>query len=718
MELQLVYRILRKISDWSVTGYYSEILVEGSENVLNIQHDSVDAKRKDTINGPVILCSTHHNEMIDIATLAMTMPKYQGERRHVCFWAKESMFKNIIGGWIMRSSGAIAVKRNPNNSESGGLTEKEKLGEKDNEVESLFASTTRALTLHKVVGVFPEGTSYTQPRIVQVMPGAARAAVEYDIWRRQKGEQDVVIVPVGIVYTDKSRYQSRLVVRYGTPINVKAYCDELFAPSTSVTSSMFSSLSSLSANSSINPALSSQESTYSLCLSEKENASATRALTKSIALRIEKALLGLTINAHDWETLYSAGVARDIVFEDEEVPLGYWVFNTQLFVDLLTPSSSISSESLTETKHALIRYFALLHRTGLTHAVLYGLFPLPVTLESTGTFSRSTTPLKHVRDWTDGEWKWYHSATFSQHLRSLRPYSTALKSAALTLAILPVLPLYFPAFIMSHFTARLLAMPGEEEGEAQFRSVGGGVGLGVGLAVGRGVVIQIWRRNGARIWKSISTVVAEGTRGLIARYLDPYISRVSQVMARTSLVQECSSNLLPDLYYSKISNLTSSAFKTLIAQKMTRKLLRGAGWLIAAWCVVKWYSLCIKRAHRVYTYTLAPPARKLWMYHLSTLLTYCSSSTNTLSDADVFEDPDIVPYLALPPPPTNAFIRKREQARVQSDSSNIPRFNPKQRPMITSKLLLALLCAREEARRAVHILVDEAKVLPVHSKEN
>ncbi|KAJ3793896.1 hypothetical protein GGU11DRAFT_847750 [Lentinula aff. detonsa] len=675
MELQLVYRILRKISDWSVTGYYSEILVEGSENVLNIQHGSVDAKRKDRINGPVILCSTHHNEMIDIATLAMTMPKYQGERRHVCFWAKESMFKNIIGGWIMRSSGAIAVKRNPNNSESGGLTEKEKLGEKDNEIESLFASTTRALTLHKVVGVFPEGTSYTQPRIVQVMPGAARAAVEYDIWRRQKGEQDVVIVPVGIVYTDKSRYQSRLVVRYGTPINVKAYCDELSPPSTSVTSSMFSSLSSFSANSSINPALSSQESTYSLCLSEKENASATRALTKTIALRIEKALLGLTINAHDWETLYSAGVARDIVFEDEEVPLGYWVFNTQLFVDLLTPSSSISSDSLAERKHALIRYFALLHHTGLTHAVLYGLFPLPVSLESTETFSRSTTPLKHVRDWTDGEWKWYHSATFSEHLHSLRTYSTVLKSAALTLAILPVLPLYFPAFIMSHFTARLLAMPGEEEGEAQFRSVGGGVGLGLGLAVGRGVVIQIWRRNGARIWKS------HGQNESCPRVL--------------------------------IRSTPGSMLHTNNDAKNTER-----SWLVNSRVLSDGGNAFVSGAHRAYTYTLAPPARKLWMYHLSTLLTYCSSSTNTFSNADVFEDPDIVPYLALPPPPTNAFIRKREQARVQSDSSNIPRFNPKQRPIITSKLLLALLCAREEARRAVHILVDEAKVLPVHSKGN
>ena len=33
MELKLVYRTLRKISDWTVTGYYSDCVVEGGENV-------------------------------------------------------------------------------------------------------------------------------------------------------------------------------------------------------------------------------------------------------------------------------------------------------------------------------------------------------------------------------------------------------------------------------------------------------------------------------------------------------------------------------------------------------------------------------------------------------------------------------------------------------------------------------------------------------------
>ena len=33
MELKLVYRALRKISDWTVTGFYAETDVQGVENV-------------------------------------------------------------------------------------------------------------------------------------------------------------------------------------------------------------------------------------------------------------------------------------------------------------------------------------------------------------------------------------------------------------------------------------------------------------------------------------------------------------------------------------------------------------------------------------------------------------------------------------------------------------------------------------------------------------
>jgi glycerol-3-phosphate O-acyltransferase / dihydroxyacetone phosphate acyltransferase len=74
------------------------------------------------------------------------------------------------------------------------------------------------------IGVFPEGTSYTEPRIVQIKEGAAWAAVNYVQWKNKEtagqntvgilhGEgqkTNILIVPVGIAYTDKSRYLSRV----------------------------------------------------------------------------------------------------------------------------------------------------------------------------------------------------------------------------------------------------------------------------------------------------------------------------------------------------------------------------------------------------------------------------------------------------------------------------------------------------------------------------
>ena len=80
--------------------------------------------------------------------------------------------------------------------------------------QKLFAGTMVALSEGAAVALFPEGTSYTEPRIMQVKDGAAWAALEYTKWRREnenKGDP-VAIVPVAIVYTDKSKYRSRVSV--------------------------------------------------------------------------------------------------------------------------------------------------------------------------------------------------------------------------------------------------------------------------------------------------------------------------------------------------------------------------------------------------------------------------------------------------------------------------------------------------------------------------
>lgn len=149
------------------------------------------------------------------AHTAITIP----HRRPVCFWAKSTLFKNPLVRGVLLSSGSIPVARNPNSTplpaeQAGGATGAQAAPAQSSVNEALFRGTFKALEREEVIGVFPEGTSYTEPSIAQVKDGASRAALEYIKWVGEgKGKQkqkEMLIVPVGIVYTDKSQYQSRV----------------------------------------------------------------------------------------------------------------------------------------------------------------------------------------------------------------------------------------------------------------------------------------------------------------------------------------------------------------------------------------------------------------------------------------------------------------------------------------------------------------------------
>jgi 1-acyl-sn-glycerol-3-phosphate acyltransferase len=127
------------------------------------------------------------------------------------FFLLASLFANSIASWVLYSSGNIPVDR------------------KSKDRQKLFKGTIEALAQGKAVALFPEGTSYTEPRIMQVKDGAAWAAREYAKWAKENPERvssqkDVLIVPVSIVYTNKSKYRSA----------VSYYCVVRVFPSNSV----------------------------------------------------------------------------------------------------------------------------------------------------------------------------------------------------------------------------------------------------------------------------------------------------------------------------------------------------------------------------------------------------------------------------------------------------------------------------------------------------
>ena len=123
------------------------------------------------------------------------------------------MFKNLLARAVLLSSGSIPVARNPNSTPTAGEQPSKPQTEVAPAHAALFRETFGALEREEAIGVFPEGTSYTEPRIMQVKDGAAWAALEYTKWAKEHGVknyEDMKICPAAIVYTNKSKYRSQV----------------------------------------------------------------------------------------------------------------------------------------------------------------------------------------------------------------------------------------------------------------------------------------------------------------------------------------------------------------------------------------------------------------------------------------------------------------------------------------------------------------------------
>ncbi|KAH9041152.1 hypothetical protein EDB84DRAFT_1475145, partial [Lactarius hengduanensis] len=116
--------------------------------------------------------------------------------------------------------------------------------------------------------------------IMQVKDGASWAALEYS---KSPIDKPLVIVPCAIVYTNKSKYRSN-VRPFGSPI-----------------------------------------------------AESRRATVKLLTRAVQSQLVELTINAPDWDTLYAARMARDLLWEDQEsLDRDEYVNISQTLVDLFS----------------------------------------------------------------------------------------------------------------------------------------------------------------------------------------------------------------------------------------------------------------------------------------------------------------------------------------------------------------------------------------------
>lgn len=152
--------------------------------------------------GPILLVGNHTNGLIDGALLMGVTD------RKVHFLVKYKLLRIPLLGPMIRRAGSIPVYR-----------KKDKVDTSKNV--DAFEAVYKTLEAEGVIGIFPEGSSHSEPQLQGLKTGTARMALGAE--DRNGFRLGVRIVPVGIHYTDRQRYRSGVSVWVGEPIDVRGF---------------------------------------------------------------------------------------------------------------------------------------------------------------------------------------------------------------------------------------------------------------------------------------------------------------------------------------------------------------------------------------------------------------------------------------------------------------------------------------------------------------
>ena len=185
----ILYATLRAIGGIALRWFYRDVEVLGAERL--------------PVDAPVILVANHPNALVDALAIGNAVP------RQVRLTAKGTFFDHPLIGPLFRAIGIIPLHRA---REAGGADA--------NRNAEAFSAILDALEDRRTVLIFPEGTTHSGPELVPLRTGAARLALSA---LEDRGITGVQVVPLGLIFEDKSRPRSRVLVQIGPPLSIEQW---------------------------------------------------------------------------------------------------------------------------------------------------------------------------------------------------------------------------------------------------------------------------------------------------------------------------------------------------------------------------------------------------------------------------------------------------------------------------------------------------------------
>jgi 1-acyl-sn-glycerol-3-phosphate acyltransferase len=210
-------------------GLVALLIARGFYRRIELQR--IEVARAD---GPMVIVANHFNGFMDVVLLTAALGRLPR------FVAKATLKKSFLARPFLALAGTVFVARRVDivatdplldratdpvldetaaaqieaASPSGRGDQGEAAARRTNA--DAFADCHAALRAGQIIAIFPEGTTHDREALAPVRTGAARIA----LGARADGVSDVVVVPVGLSYGDKTRVRDEVLVEAGEAIAV------------------------------------------------------------------------------------------------------------------------------------------------------------------------------------------------------------------------------------------------------------------------------------------------------------------------------------------------------------------------------------------------------------------------------------------------------------------------------------------------------------------
>ncbi|WP_059071597.1 lysophospholipid acyltransferase family protein [Solirubrum puertoriconensis] len=167
--------------------------------------------------GPLLIAANHPNTLMDPLVVAANC------RQQIHFLAKSTFFQNPVSRWFFERSNCIPVYRRQDVETGDANVTPEQLAALN---EKAFGRSYDHLGRGGTLMIFPEGTSIAERRLRPLKTGAARIALGAEA--RHDFKLGLRILPIGINYSESSRFRSDVLVNPAAPIVVADYAAQYY----------------------------------------------------------------------------------------------------------------------------------------------------------------------------------------------------------------------------------------------------------------------------------------------------------------------------------------------------------------------------------------------------------------------------------------------------------------------------------------------------------